>query len=669
MSDSPNKLIKFWQELKRRNVHRTLAIYTGTAFIILQAVDIIFPRWGFPDWTINLILYLLVVGVIITVIISWIYELTPDGIIKSKPLESIHKEQKITVKARRGLRISNIIIAVLILIIGILLYPKIFKNDSSPLSGRTENTIAVLPLKIIGDASDIKYFASGLVESLTYMLTKVGNSQKIFSVIPTSDVNETISTFDARKRLGASMVLSGSIQMDKINTRLILNLIDTKKQRLLRSEKIDYQNDNNLILQDEIISVMVKMLGITLESQTKKQITAGGPTSVQANEFYLLGRGILRNYQTTEDLNSAIEYFKRAIEKDTLFALAYSGLADANWKMYYVTSNLEFANQALLNSKKAISLNDTDASIHISLGIINAGKGEFEAALKAFQRAIELDPQNEQAYIQIGALFDKQGKFDKAEGYFKQAVSLKPDYWNCYYALGLSYYYNGQYKKAINQFNLGLQLASANQTVLTGLAACYWQLLRLDDAIQTFERIVQIDPTDFISNANLGTAYFFKGNFDKAILYYKQSLSKSPNDYINQGFLGDAYYWSGDQQKSKEIYKTAIESARGNLEFDHDAVQWIAYFYGMLGIVDSAYYYLNQTKIPENPEKTDTYKALQIGEIYLAIGDKRKAVEWIESAIKRDYGWIQVKYHPMYKDLYKNSDFQRMIVKYKAPEE
>jgi tetratricopeptide (TPR) repeat protein len=667
MPKKSNKVIQFWQEFKRRNVHRTLAIYTGTAFIILQAVDIIFPRLGLPDWTINLILYLLIVGSIITVIISWIYEISPKGITKSKPIASNNKGQDFTIKTHRGQRISNIIIAVLFVIVGILLYPKIFKDDSSPLSGRTRITIAVLPLKIIGDPSDVKYFASGLVESLVYMLTKVGNSQQAFSVIPTSDINENIATLDARRRLGASMVISGSIQMDKVNTRLILNLIDTKKQRLLQSEKLDYQNDNNLILQDEIISVMVKMLGIQLESQTKKQITAGSPISVEANEFYLMGRGILRNYQTTEDLDSGIEFFRRAIEKDTLFALAYSGLADAYWYKYDETRNLELANLALLNSKKAISLNDADATIHISLGIINGGKGEFEAALKEFQRAIELDPQNERAYIQIGALYDKQGKFDKAKSYYKKAIGLKPDYWNCYYCLGTSYYFNGQYKEAINQFNLGLQLTSANQTILTGLAACYWQLQRLTDAIQTYERILKINPNYSLINGNLGTVYFYKGNFDKSIFYYKQSLAASPDNYKFQGFLGDAYYWSDEKKSSNEMYKIAIESARGNLEFDPDAIRWIAYYYGMLGIVDSALYYLNQTNIPDNPENTDTYKALQVGEIYLAIGEKPKAIEWIESAIKRDYGWIQVKYHPMYKDLNRDPDFRRMIEKYKAP--
>ena len=457
--------------------------------------------------------------------------------------------------------------------------------------------------------------------------------------------------------------------MDKDITRVILNLIDTKKQRLLQSEKLDYHKDKNLILQDEIISMMVKMLGIQMESQNQKLIIAGGPISAEANEFYLRGRGILRNYQSIDELNSAIELFTRAVEKDTLFALAYSGLAETYWSKYNVTKELNWANTALLNSEKAISLSDKDAFVYISLGIIYAGKGEFDVALKAFQRAIELDPQSEQANIQIGRLYQNQGKFDRAEVYFKNAIALKPDYWRCYSYLGLSYYYKGQYKEAISQIKLGLQIAPANQILLNGLAGCYWQLQRLADAIQTFEQILQINPNNAEVISNLGTTCFYEGNFDKAIYYYKQVLEANPEDYLVQGWLADAYYWSDDKKRADETYKIAIKLARKNSEFDPEAITWIAYHYGMLGIVDSALYYLKKANLPINPDIIVSDRALDIAEIYLAIGEKHIAIEWIESAIKRGYGWIQVKYHPMYKDLTKDPDFRKMIEKYKDPVE
>ncbi len=77
MSANPNNFSRFWQELKRRKVLRSLAIYAGTAFIILEASTIIFPRWDFPDWSIDLVLWLLILGAFINVIIAWIYDITP----------------------------------------------------------------------------------------------------------------------------------------------------------------------------------------------------------------------------------------------------------------------------------------------------------------------------------------------------------------------------------------------------------------------------------------------------------------------------------------------------------------------------------------------------------------------------------------------------------------
>jgi len=94
-------------------------------------------------------------------------------------------------------RASNIIIGVLIVVVGILMYPKIFKRDGFPLAGAQKNSIAVLPLKTIGNQADLNFPASGLVETLTYILTKIGNSQQVFSVIPASEVMESITAMEA----------------------------------------------------------------------------------------------------------------------------------------------------------------------------------------------------------------------------------------------------------------------------------------------------------------------------------------------------------------------------------------------------------------------------------------------------------------------------------------
>jgi len=144
---------------------------------------------------------------------------------------------------------------------------------------------------IISDESEVNYFASGLVESMTYMLSKIGNANRSFSVIPASEILEQISSDEARKQYGASMIITGNLQKDHERTRLILNLIETKKQHLLRSEKLDYDKQSDLLIQNKAISILTRMLGLRLESKTKSMLGANQSNSSEANEFYLQGLG------------------------------------------------------------------------------------------------------------------------------------------------------------------------------------------------------------------------------------------------------------------------------------------------------------------------------------------------------------------------------------------
>jgi hypothetical protein len=83
MPNSPNKLSQFWQELKRRKVLKVIAMYAATAFIIMEAAEIMLPRLGLPDWTVTFLIILLIVGLPITVILSWIFDITPEGVRKT----------------------------------------------------------------------------------------------------------------------------------------------------------------------------------------------------------------------------------------------------------------------------------------------------------------------------------------------------------------------------------------------------------------------------------------------------------------------------------------------------------------------------------------------------------------------------------------------------------
>lgn len=666
MPEKPKKHLNLWQELKRRKVHRVLAIYAGTAFIFLEAVDIMFPRLGLPDWTVNLVMYLLIIGAIITVILSWIYDITPGGIVKTETLDSHELDVETSDKAQKRQKTSNIIIAILIVVVGILLYPKIFKGDSSPLSGNNRNTIAVLPLKVIGDDIEMNYLALGLVETLTYKLTKYGNSNQKLSVIPASDIVEQLSAIDARRQLGASLIISGSIQMENRITRIILNLIDTKKEQILESEKIEYQKEDNFNLQDEAISVMINMLSLQEDQQLVEILGQGGSNSQIANEYYLRAKGSLRNAASLKDFDVPINLFRKAIEQDSLFALAYAGLGRAIWLKYKYTRNTKDAYDAIEQMDKASRLSDKNPEILSIMGTIESDRGEFGKANQYLLKALELEPNNAGLCTNIGFNYHHQRDFEKAEEYFKRAVSLKPDYWRTYYGLGYHYYYLGDYVNAIEQYNKSLEIAPENQTVLNALGGCYWHIQDIDNAKSVWERIIEINPDNTLVLVNLGTIYFYEDKFDEAANYYKQALELTPNNYIYLSFLAESYLRAGRVDEAKGYYRKSINYALSNLELDHEANLQIALSYAVLEDPDSAMYYLFRSEILEDSGNVDTHTAMTVGEIFVLLGNFKQAIKWIELVLDMGYSWLEISNNPLFDEISKDTCFQSLMHEYKT---
>lgn len=148
MPQPTNKLTQFWTELKRRKVFRVIAMYAATAFIIMEAGEIMLPRLGLPDWTVTFIIVLLIIGFPITIILSWIFDITPEGVKKTESIEVAKEQEPSSAPVKRKLRVGDVIIVLLVVIVCILLYPKIFKKDKFEGIRDTDGriSIAVMPL-------------------------------------------------------------------------------------------------------------------------------------------------------------------------------------------------------------------------------------------------------------------------------------------------------------------------------------------------------------------------------------------------------------------------------------------------------------------------------------------------------------------------------------------
>ena len=153
-------------------------MYSATAFIIMEAGDIMLPRLGLPDWTVTFVIILLIIGFPITVILSWIFDITPEGILKTG---SIKKEKEKEIPPQPGKRIltaNNVVITILFVVVCILLYPKIFKKDKFEDSRDTnEKSIAVLPLRNLNPNEQLEYFSDGVTQEIIDELAKVHQFQ------------------------------------------------------------------------------------------------------------------------------------------------------------------------------------------------------------------------------------------------------------------------------------------------------------------------------------------------------------------------------------------------------------------------------------------------------------------------------------------------------------
>jgi len=515
--------------------------------------------------------------------------------------------------------------------------------------------LAVLPFQVIGEraerdgttGSDV--YAAGLLETLTSKLTQLEQFQGALWVVPASEVSAAMTPSDARERFGVTMVVSGSIQLADEQVRLTLNLIDAETRRQIGSEQIDHRSAGALALQDEAVLMLARMLQVELRPEQQAALTAGGTTAPAANDFYLRGRGYLRNQESAADLDVAIALFEKAIARDSLFALAWAGLGEAYWLKYRATEDVQWTEAALQASRQALALNEGTAPVHVTLGMIQADRQRYAEAHAAFQRALEIDPFNAEAYRRRARVYRSQGAFEQAEAAYKKAIDLKPSYWRGYSSLGALYYMTGRYTDALEQFAYGLELAPANKTLLTNQGAAAWQLGRLQNATDAFERILRVDPDHASAQANLATAYFYQGAYAEAAALYEAQQARTPHVSYVQGFLADAYYWMPEPAKAEAAYRKAIAlteeqvAVRGS---EPDLIGSLASYHARLGERAQALRYLRQIQATMTPQEADVVLAFGMGEVYEQLGQREAALPWMARALERGYGWIKVRHSP-----------------------
>ncbi len=419
--------------------------------------------------------------------------------------------------------------------------------------------VAVLPFRVIGDATNIGYVAEGLEEALSAKLFQL----KEVHVASTDDAGK----MDAKaplpqiaKELGANMLVTGVVQGSADHLRITVKLNNVAKNKVVWNEEFSGAPGDLLTLEDKIYEKLAEVL---VTNTSAGDIAAGmaHPTdNVDAYDSYWRGRNALHGQMNAKNIQSAIDYFDTALRKDPRFALAYTGLAYASLRMYEDDKDILWIEKALNAARQAQSLNDKLPEVHYALGDVYAVTGQTAQAISELKRAQELAPNSDEGYRRLGNAYLEAGQREQAIQALEKAVQLNPYYWLNQNELGNAYLRTARYDKALKSFQQVTQLEPQNEIGFANLGVVYMSMGRYQDSIQPLETAMKLDPQPAVIS-NLGSSYFYLHRYPEAVKQFEKAVELNPNDETMMGNLADGYRAVGQGEQANATYDKAIALA------------------------------------------------------------------------------------------------------------
>ena len=424
-------LPNFFAELQRRHVYKVGAAYAVAGWLVVQIVTQVFPIFEVSALAQRIIVLVIVAGFPITLILTWLFDITPKGIVRTDDLPATGESHAMQ-RERVGMdRKMNYVLALLLVTaIGYFVLERtVLRRDSAQATSNAKS-IAVLPLvNTSGDAAN-DYFSDGLSEELIAVLAKIPGLKIIgrsssFLFKGKSDDSRTIG-----EKLGVTNLLEGSVRKQGDRVRIVAELINAADGRALWSETYDRELKDVFAVQSEIATAVTDQLKIKLLGAPAKSDAAPSNDNLAAYNALQQGTFYFR-LSTEEGTRKATEFYGEAIRLDPRYALAYAQLSAA-WRQLAATwlGGAE-ANEAYAKARNAaqtaLSLAPDLAAAHEALGFVLVTPDlDFAAAEAEFRKAEKLAPADAGPKFALSFLFAAQGRLAEAENIMRQTLALDP---------------------------------------------------------------------------------------------------------------------------------------------------------------------------------------------------------------------------------------------------
>src|SRR5437016_4817299 len=453
----------FLVELKRRNVYRAAVAYGVAAWFLTQLTTQVFPFFEIPNSAVRFVVIALAVGFPIAMLLAWIYEFTPEGIVRTEDLDPVHAR---SVQRATGRILDFIIIGVLLLVIAMLIVGRLpfYRQTGESIS---QKSIAVLPFENLSEDKANAYFAEGIQDEILTRLSKIADL-KVISRTSTQHYKSTPENVpEIARQLGVAHILEGRVQKSGDVVRVNVQLIKAANDSHLWADTFDRKLTDLLSVESEVAKAIAEQLRVHLTGREEQVIAAKPTDNPDAYDAYL--RGLAYNVKTAYTPANALgaqKYLREAVRLDPKFALGWALLSIADARGY-ITQSLQptvaLCEETRHAAETALALQpDLGEALLATGNYYYACLKDYDTAVRYFEQARQFLPNSSQISVLLASVARRRGHWDQSMAYFQEAERLDP----------------------------------RNVNLLGQYAQCCIELRRFPEALRKFDQVLDIMPGD-----------------------------------------------------------------------------------------------------------------------------------------------------------------------------
>lgn len=439
-------------------------------------------------------------------------------------------------------------------------------------AGAQIGSIAVMPFVNETGNADVEYLSDGMTETLIKGLSNIPN----LSVKPRSTVfrykGKDADLKMIARELNVQAILNGRVTQRGDQLTLSLELIDIPDDKVIWSEQYQRRQSEIVSLQSEIARDVSTRIKSKLTGIEEQKVTSTGTSDPEAYQAYLKGR-YLWNRRTAVNINSALEQFRIATERDPNYALAFVGLADCYLVLneYAGVPTQESLPKAKAHAERALALDNGLGEAHATLGLIAQYSWDWTESEKQFKRAIEINPNYATAYHWYSIRLRQMGRYDESVPIIMRAQELDP----------------------------------VSSVIAVNVARTYHLLDKDQGAVEVLRKLVESDPAFPSAHQYLALIYLDDGRYAEAVASAEKAVELANRNGISLGDLGFVYGSAGKKDQARAVL-VELESKYARRQAD----------------------------------------GTNLATVYVALGEKDKAFEWLEKAFSErssqmpNIGWI-----------------------------